>query len=56
MHCIIGGHFRVAIDFSRQGDGSAICINAGRMLSLKQQVVDLVRKNVTLWQMFLSGT
>jgi hypothetical protein len=54
MHRIIGVDFRMAIDFPRQAGLDAICINAGTMLSLKQQVVDLLRKNVTLWQIVLS--
>ncbi|MFS2021306.1 hypothetical protein ACEN88_32655 [Massilia sp. CT11-108] len=55
MHRIIGVYFHMEIDLPRQAGYDAICINAGTMLSLKQQVVDLARKNVTLWQIVLSG-
>jgi hypothetical protein len=55
MHRIIGAYFRMAIDLPRLAGHDAMCINAGTMLSLKQQVVDLARKNVTLWQIGLSG-
>jgi hypothetical protein len=56
MHRIIRVDFHVEIDLPRQAVADPNCVNAGPMLSLEQQVVDLARKNVTLWQMFLSRT
>jgi len=55
MHRIIGVDFHVEIDFPRQSDPDPNCVNVGPMLSLEQQVVDLARKNVTLWQKFGRG-
>jgi hypothetical protein len=52
---IIGAYFRVEIDLPRQAGCDPSCVKAAPTLSLEQQVVDLLRKNVTLWQSFCRG-